>query len=99
MQGKNNQRDFRLVFNLRIGILKLLRSKNEVLNIMKCKIKSELFFKIKSYGEYQKEQVIELGKPCIDNRCKDKQEGKCIGVLGAYCAIDLIKDGIIELIN
>ena len=66
---------------------------------MKCKIKSELFFKIKSYGEYQKGEVIKLGKPCIDNSCKDKQDSKCVGVLGAYCAIDLIKDGIIELIN
>ena len=66
---------------------------------MKCKIKSELFFKIKSYGEYQKGEVLKLGEPCIDNSCKDKQNGKCVGVLGVYCAIDLIKDGIIELIN
>lgn len=66
---------------------------------MKCKIKSELFFKLKSSGEYTKEQIIELGKPCFKENCKDKYEGKCVGVLYPYCALDLIKDEIIELID
>lgn len=65
---------------------------------MKCIIKSELFFRIKSYGEYKKGQIVELGKPCFEDNCKDKHDGKCLGVLYPYCAIDLINDGIIELI-
>lgn len=62
----------------------------------KAKVTSGLFFRIKSYGEYDNGDIVELGSPCIDG-CEDNEQGNCIGVLGCYCALDLLKDGIIEL--